>query len=172
MINLINKKGNYNNWLLPDKLYHGTTDIYLESILKEGLKINHKEKNSVASMPLIYLTTSIEMAKSFGNSVAYRKKGNPIILEINSDLLEADLIGFDWNISLELSSQCITYNKEKIEVQKIITDLNNIKEAKMIFNEPQDLTTPVMWNLNEERAIKHLELIGYVKKEMIKKNKI
>ena len=62
MTKLIHSKGTFNEWLLPEKLYHGTSDIYLDSILKEGLKINHEDKNSMLSLPLIYLTTSLEMA--------------------------------------------------------------------------------------------------------------
>ena len=89
MTNLIHSKGIFNEWLLPEKLYHGTSDIYLDSILKEGLKINHEDKNSMLSLPLIYLTTSLEMASDFAKSVSHRKKGNPIVIEINSKYLSA-----------------------------------------------------------------------------------
>lgn len=162
MSKLINKQGTYKQWLLPEKLYHGTSDIYLEDILKNGLMINHEKKNSALSLPYIYLTSSIEMAKGFAQSVAYKKSGNPIIVEIESEKLEADEIGFDVNISLRLCSQCITYNK-KIDIKNIIMNVDGILPALMIFNEPEQLKVPVVWNMNEERTIQHLEKIGYKK---------
>ncbi len=160
MTKLIHSKGTFNEWLLPEKLYHGTSDIYLDSILKEGLKINHEDKNSMLSLPLIYLTTSLEMASDFAKSVSHRKKGNPIVIEINSKILEADSIGFDWNISLKLCSQCITYQKS-IEVNSIVKNIESIKNAKMIFDEPENLNIPVVWNMLEESTWLHLEKIGY-----------
>lgn len=159
MKNLIYKKGSYTEWLLPEKLYHGTTDRYIDDILEEGLKISHEKKNSALSLPLIYMTSSIEMAKNFAESVTHRKGGNPIILEIESEKLESDCIGFDWNISLRLSSQCVTYQKN-ILVTNIITDLKNIKQAQMLFEEPENLKIPVVWNLKESQTISHLEKIG------------
>lgn len=171
MNQLIYKKGNYTEWLLPEKLYHGTTDNYIESILQQGLKINSENKNSALSLPMIYLTTSLEMAKSFAESVSYRRGGNPIILEIKSDNLESDSIGFDWNISLRLASQCMTYQKN-IEIDKIIKNLIHIDQAKMLFDEPKDLTIPVVWNLKEERTKNHLKEIGYQLEEKTRKMKM
>lgn len=171
MNNLIYKKSNFNEWLLPEKVYHGTTDKYVESILKEGLKINHEEKNSALSLPLIYLTTSIEMAKDFAKSVSFKKQGNPIILEIDSESLVADSMCFDLNISLRLCSQCITY-QENIKTFKVIKDLDYILPGKMIFNDPLELTTPVVWNLKEKRTIEHLKLIGYDDRNIIENNSI
>lgn len=83
-------------------------------------------------MPAIYLTTSIEMAKHFAEVISNRKKSNPIILEIDSNDLNPDLIGFDLNMSLRHCSQFITY-QEKIKNFKVIKDLDKIKESKMIF---------------------------------------
>ncbi len=123
-------------------------------------KINHEDKNSMLSLPLIYLTTSLEMASDFAKSVSHRKKGNPIVIEINSKILEADSIGFDWNISLKLCSQCITYQKS-IEVNSIVKNIESIKNAKMIFDEPENLNIPVVWNMLEESTWLHLEKIGY-----------
>lgn len=171
MNTLIYKKGNFNEWLLPNKVYHGTTDKYLNSILKDGLKINHEAKNSALSMPLIYLTTSIEMAKDFAKSVSFKKQGNPIILEIDSESLLADSIGFDLNISLRLCSQCITY-QDNIKIEKVIIELNDILPCKMIFNEPQDLNTPVVWNIKEVRTREYLKSIGYELNSTNKKNKL
>lgn len=164
MSKLIHKKGNDNEWLLPEKLYHGTTDNCLESILLSGLKINEKERNSLLSLPMVYLTTSIEMAKGFANSVAFKKGGNPIIIEIDSERLDADLIRFDWNISLLLSSQCIAYSGN-IKIKEVITHLDNIKTCQMIFKEPEDINIPVVWDLKNKNTLPHIEKFGIYLKE-------
>lgn len=160
MSKMIHIKGIYSEWLMPEKLYHGTTDVYLENLMLEGLKINNDNKNSALSRPFVYLTSSIEMAKSFAQSVAFRKGGSPIILEVDSTTLEADYIGFDLNISLRLCTQCMTYQK-RIPINNVIKELENIGEAKMLFNEPEDLNIPVVWKLNEQRTREHLKRIGY-----------
>lgn len=160
MTNLIHKKGSFNEYLLPEKVYHGTCDTYLDSIVKHGLKINNEQKNSALSLPYIYLTTSIEMANDFAKSVSFKKGGKPIVLEIETQSLSADSIGFDYNISLLLCSQCITY-QQSINVFNVITNLDQILLGKMLFNEPNELNTPVVWNLKEPRTIQHLQNIGY-----------
>ena len=169
-MNLIKKEGRFSSWVLPNVLYHGTTDFYLESINKEGLSIKSEQKNSALSSPSIYLTTSIEMAKHFAEVVSNRKKSNPIILEINSDELNPDLIGFDLNMSLRNCSQFITY-QEKINNFKIIKELKDIKESKMIFDEPKDLSIPMVWNINEQRILNFLMENGF-KENKQKKHKI
>ncbi len=169
-MNLIKKEGNFCRWIMPEVLYHGTTDFYLESINKEGLSIKSEQKNSALSSPSIYLTTSIEMAKHFAEVVSNRKKSNPIILEINSDELNPDLIGFDLNMSLRHCSQFITY-QEKINNFKIIKDLKDIKESKMIFDEPKDLNIPIVWDINEQRILNFLMENGF-KENKQKKHKI
>lgn len=169
-MNLIKKEGNFCRWIMPEVLYHGTTDFYLESINKEGLLIKSEQKNSALSSPSIYLTTSIEMAKHFAEVVSNRKKSNPIILEINSDELNPDLIGFDLNMSLRHCSQFITY-QEKINNFKIIKDLKDIKESKMIFDEPKDLNIPIVWDINEQRILNFLMENGF-KENKQKKHKI
>lgn len=171
MTNLIHKVGVYNEWLLPEKLYHGTSDIYLDSILKEGLKINHENKNSMLSLSFIYLTTSLEMAADFSKSVSHRQKGNPIIVEIDPQSLEADLIGFDLNISLMLCSQCITY-QNNITIKNIIKDISSIEHGKMIFDNPENLNIPIVWNMKESRTLSHLEKIGYKSNSEIQRKKI
>ena len=105
------------------------------------------------------VSTSFSGWKYF-NPLSVSQKGNPIVIEINSKILEADSIGFDWNISLKLCSQCITYQKN-IEVNSILKNIESIKNAKMIFDEPENLNTPVVWNMLEERTWSHLEKIGY-----------
>ena len=169
-MNLIKKEGKFSNWVLPNFLYHGTSESYLNSIIEEGLSIKSEQKNSALSSPAIYLTTSIEMAKHFAEVVSNRKKSNPIILEINSDELNPDLIGFDLNMSLRNCSQFITY-QEKINNFKIIKDLKDIKESKMIFDEPKDLSIPMVWNINEQRILNFLIENGF-KENKQKKHKI
>ena len=166
MSKLIHMKGKYSEWLLPQKLYHGTTDVYLDGLLSEGLKINNENKNSALSMRFIYLTSSIELAKSFANSVAFKKGGKSIILEIDATTIDPDYINFDLNISLRLCTQCMTYEKS-IPISKILENLDNIGQATMLFNEPEHLNVPVIWNLSEERTKEHLNHIGWKKQEKV-----
>lgn len=147
-------------WLSPDKLYHGTSDIYLDSILTEGLMFKPDQKNSSISSDFVYLTSSLEMAKSFGNSVSYRKGGKAIVLEVESKNLEAKLIDFDLNICLRFCSECIVY-QGTIKKFNVIKDLSCIGDCFMLFNEPEDLNTPVVWDLSQSRAKEHLKRIGF-----------
>lgn len=168
---LIKREGNFCKWIMPDVLYHGTTDYYLESIKKEGLVIKSEQKNSALSIPAIYLTTSIEMAKHFAEVISNRKKTNPIILEIDSNELNPDLIGFDLNMSLRYCSQFITY-QEKIENFKVIKNLEKIKESKMIFDEPKELSVPMVWDINDKRVFELLIEKGFKEKNNSPKSKI
>lgn len=165
---LIKKEGNFCKWIMPDVLYHGTTYYYLESINKEGLVVKSEQKNSALSIPAIYLTTSIEMAKHFAEVISNRKKSKPVILEVNSNELNPDLIGFDLNMSLKHCSQFITY-QEKINNFKIIRNLEKIKESKMIFDEPKDLNIPMVWDINEKRILDFLMENGFKEKNLKKK---
>lgn len=160
MSELINKQGRFNEYLLPEKVYHGTSDNYLDNILKQGIRINNEQKNSALSLPYVYLTTSIEMANDFAKSVSFKKGGKPVVLEIDTNTLLADSIGFDYNISLLLCSQCITY-QDNIKQFNVIKNLENLLPGKMLFNEPHELNIPVVWNLKEPRTIEHLKNIGY-----------
>ena len=55
----------------PDLLYHGTTEKYLESIFKEGLKSQNRKH--------VHLSVTVETAKSVGS-----RHGKPVILSINA----------------------------------------------------------------------------------------
>ena len=55
----------------PDILYHGTTEKYLESIFKEGLKKQSRQ--------YVHLSITIETAKAVGG-----RHGKPVILLINA----------------------------------------------------------------------------------------
>jgi putative RNA 2'-phosphotransferase len=55
----------------PDLLYHGTTEKYLDSILKEGLKKQSRQH--------VHLSLNTETAKAVGS-----RHGKPIVLLINA----------------------------------------------------------------------------------------
>lgn len=55
----------------PDILYHGTTDKYLEPIIKTGLKKQNRQH--------VHLSVTIEIAKAVGS-----RHGRPVILSIDA----------------------------------------------------------------------------------------
>ena len=65
----------------PMKLYHGTVDKLVDTILKEGLKKMNRHA--------VHLSEDIETATKVGS-----RRGKPVILEINSGHMNADKIKF------------------------------------------------------------------------------
>lgn len=66
-------------------LYHGTSDIYLDKIMKEGLKTAQKTGiyQGIAQAPKeVYLTKDLEAAKGYAGRTIVKAGGKPIILEI------------------------------------------------------------------------------------------
>lgn len=60
----------------PDTLYHGTTERFVDSILKEGLKKQQRQH--------VHLSIDITTAKSVGS-----RHGKPVILNINAKAMTA-----------------------------------------------------------------------------------
>jgi putative RNA 2'-phosphotransferase len=60
----------------PDILYHGTTERFLDSILKTGLKKQQRQH--------VHLSEQLETAKTVGS-----RHGKPVILNINSKAMAA-----------------------------------------------------------------------------------
>ncbi len=67
---------NLNTVLPPDVLYHGTTERFLESILKTGLTKQQRQH--------VHLSEFIETAKAVGG-----RHGKPVILTINAKAMAA-----------------------------------------------------------------------------------
>ena len=87
---------------VPDILYHGTADIYLLSIQKEGLKRKNRQ--------FVHLTDNRIMAMESG-----KRHGNPVVLTIDSGKMKEDGIKF-WK-----RGNCI-WLTERVEIQHILTD--------------------------------------------------
>lgn len=66
---------------VPDTLYHGTADIYLPSIQREGLK----EKDG----RIVHLTNDRLLASKTG-----KRHGNPIVLSIDAKRMKEDGLKF------------------------------------------------------------------------------
>ena len=62
----------------PEVLYHGTVDRFLDSIKENGL-IKGKRQ-------YIHLSKDVETARAVGS----RRRGNPVILEVNSKMMKSD----------------------------------------------------------------------------------
>jgi putative RNA 2'-phosphotransferase len=67
---------NLQEMIPPDILYHGTTNKYLESILKGGLKSQSRQ--------YVHLSATIETAKAVGS-----RHGKPVVLLINARSMHA-----------------------------------------------------------------------------------
>lgn len=101
-------------------LYHGTSDIFLDSIKENGLTPgndngNSNSKNSDSSY--VYVTNSRSDAEDFARFTAEQKGGKPIVLSlnINEELLVPDENTlnydiFDYDKTLELSG----YTEEEL----------------------------------------------------------
>lgn len=86
---------------MPKTIYHGTSSVYLDEILKKGIvpkpentafKIKHKK--------YIFLTTSFESAYFYARSAAAKYMNSnslPIILEINGEKLNKNKVKFDYD---------------------------------------------------------------------------
>lgn len=62
---------------VPDTLYHGTADIYLHCILKDGVKRKDRQ--------FVHLTDDIILAMETG-----KRHGNPVILTVNAKKMKED----------------------------------------------------------------------------------
>ena len=62
----------------PEVLYHGTVDRFLDSIKEKGL-IKGKRQ-------YIHLSKDVETARAVGS----RRRGNPVILEVDSKMMKSD----------------------------------------------------------------------------------
>jgi hypothetical protein len=80
------------------KLYHFTSDRFLESIKQNGLEIGHNKTNSDGnSYSGIYLTTRTSGKEIDGYKYHIRKYGNPVLITIRTklSLIEADVDDYD-----------------------------------------------------------------------------
>ncbi len=65
----------------PDKLYHGTSEKFLDSILKSGLEKRNRQH--------VHLSSDIETAMKVG-----QRNGKPVILEIQTKKMNKDGLKF------------------------------------------------------------------------------
>lgn len=134
------------------KLYHGTSSILLDSIMKNGLTFgNEPHFFNTSTLPSLkdrlYLCSEngIGAAKFAANSACSKYGGNPIIISVNMEDLNENLLCPDedskkktWQESLGITG-CIAY-KGNISPEKInintefnITNEKNKKEKKLKF---------------------------------------
>lgn len=162
--------GKFNKWILPEKLYHGTSSIFIQSLKKNGLTVNQKRNSILSDEFSIYLTTSLSMAKSYAKT-ATKNGGNPIILEVNANNLKADNISFDYNLSRILTSEAIKYS-ETIKEFKIIKNLDYIKDELMNLNDPVDFNQLVVWDLTQKNVYDYIKNLKQIKNLNFKINKL
>jgi hypothetical protein len=69
-------------------LYHGTSDIFLDSILANGITPgldNGNVSDSNSDTSVVYVTHDLKEAKFFAENVSRDKGGSPIVVEVNID---------------------------------------------------------------------------------------
>lgn len=102
-------------------LYHGTSDIYLESIQENGLtpgqnngNVNSKHSDS----SYVYVTNEHKEAADFAAYTASNVGGNPIVLHlnINEDLLLPDDNVLDYDIfDFDKTIEITEYTEEELK---------------------------------------------------------
>jgi len=75
---------NYKSLIPPETLYHGTSERFLESILKSGIEKRNRQH--------VHLSSEIETALKVG-----QRHGKPVILEIETEKMNMD--GFKFYLS-------------------------------------------------------------------------
>ena len=94
-----------NNNNLPQYLYHATYELYLKSIMKNGLGGNNLRKNwSDSKDNTVYLSTDPNIAESFAETSEladddFIDNNDIIILQINTKFLDKNKLHLDSNIS-------------------------------------------------------------------------
>lgn len=94
-----------NNNNLPEYLYHATYELYLKSIMKNGLGGNNLRKNwSDSKDNTVYLSTDPNIAESFAETSEladddFIDNNDIIILQINTKFLDKNKLHLDSNIS-------------------------------------------------------------------------
>ena len=94
-----------NNNNLPQYLYHATYELYLKSIMKNGLGGNNLIKNwSDSKDNTVYLSTDPNIAESFAETSEladddFIDNNDIIILQINTKFLDKNKLHLDSNIS-------------------------------------------------------------------------
>lgn len=137
---LVEKRGSGGVWRLPERLYHGTSDIHLLDIFENGLGGVGMERRSALSTGSLYLSSSMEFAKSYAMGSAHNRSGIPIILEVSSLDLVGDLISFDWNLCLRNCSVSIRY--EGVVDRFLVHGVEGVGEYQILFEEPDNFYEP------------------------------
>lgn len=149
-------KGEYNSWLIPDFLYHGTATAYKNSILKKGLIHNRIKKNSILSKEGVYMTTRRAFAYHTACNIAEKTKSKPLIIMIPVKKLNPDYLSFDINLCLPGCSASMVYS-ETIKDFYLINDFSKIKPELFIYDIPDDINK-VVWDLDYQYLCENVDL--------------
>lgn len=148
-------KGEYNSWLMPDFLYHGTATIYKNSILRNGLLPDRKKKNSILSQHGVYMTTRRAFAYSTACNIAAKTKSQPLIIIIPVDKLNPDYLSFDINLALPGCSCAMAYSK-KVTDFHLINNFSKINTELFSYDIPDDINK-VVWDLDYQYLNENVE---------------
>ena len=103
-------------------LYHGTTSLFLESILHKGLR--PIKDNSIYDVPtdgFVFLTSDYSIAEDYASDHSRMLGGQMIILEIDSDKIDHDKIVLDY----DFENSFVDHDEISPYTGKPISDRNN-----------------------------------------------
>mgnify|MGYP003548488218 FL=1 len=120
LINLPNRKPK--DIPLRKFLYHGTTSLFLESILHKGLR--PIKDNSIYDVPtdgFVFLTSDYSIAEDYASDHSRMLGGQMVILEIDSDKIDHNKIVLDY----DFENSFVDDNEISPYTGKPISDRNN-----------------------------------------------
>lgn len=103
-------------------LYHGTTSLYLDSILHKGLR--SIKNNSVYDVPtdgFVFLTSDYSIAEDYAYDHSRILGGQMVILEIDSDKIDHNKIVLDY----DFENSFVDHNEISSYTGRPISDRNN-----------------------------------------------
>jgi hypothetical protein len=137
---------------VPDRLYHGTTDVRLAAIMIDGLRPNYPDKESMLSDYGVYLACDPNVALDMARAAAARHGGAPLVLSIRADELSGEYLMLDFNMpSGSHWSMSVVYRATLTPDMIAVEDVLGIDGNGVIpFNpEPGD---PIAFDTAWERA--------------------